>query len=61
MHFQMFCLMICLLGLLQNLNKICFLKLLFFWDPSTVGHPVNLSYNSILEELSQTRTIQASN
>ena len=56
-HFQM----ICLLGLLQNLNKVCHLKLFFFYDPANVGHPVNLSYNSIYEEFSRTRTIQASN
>ena len=57
MHFQM----ICLLGKLQNLNKVCFLKRFFFWDPATVEHPVNLSYKSIPEEFSRTRTIQASN
>ena len=49
MHFQM----ICLLGLLQNLNKVCLLKLFFFYDPANVGHPVNLSYNSIHEELAE--------
>ena len=53
MHFQMICLMICLLGKLQNLNKVCFFKLFFFWDPATVGHLVNRSYNSIPEEFSQ--------
>ena len=52
MHFQM----VYLLGLLQNLNKVCLLKLFFFYDPANVGHPVNLSYNSIHEELSRTRT-----
>ena len=57
MHLQM----ICLLGQLQNLNKVCVLKLFFFYDPANVGHPVNLSYNSIHEEFSRTRTIQASN
>ena len=57
MHFKM----ICLLGLLQNLHKVCPLKLFFFYDPANVGHPVNLSYNSIHEEFSRTHTIQASN
>ena len=57
MHFEM----ICLLGLLQNLNKVCLIKLFIFYDPANVGHPVNLSYNSIHEEFSRTRTIQALN
>ena len=57
MYFQM----ICLLGLLQNLNKVCLLELFFFYDPGNVGHPVDLSNNSIHEEISRIRTIQASN
>ena len=36
---------------MQNLNKVCFLELFLFLDPAIVGHPVNLSYNSIPEEL----------
>ena len=47
--------------LTANLYKVCFLKLFFFWDPAIVGHPVNLSYNSISEKFRRTRTIQASN
>ena len=53
MHFQV----ISLLGELQNLNKVCFLILFFYKDPATVGHPVNLSYNSIPEEFSRNPTI----
>ena len=50
MHFQM----ICFLGQLQNLNKVCFLKLFFFWNPTTIGHPVpwfTIVYRKSLAEL----------
>ena len=47
MHFQM----ICLLGLQQNLNKVCLLKLFFFYDPANAGYPVNLSYMKSSAEL----------
>ena len=38
---------------MQNLNKVCVLKLFFFYDPANVGHPVNLSYNSVHEGLAE--------
>ena len=45
--------MICLLGKLQNLKEVCLLKLFSFYDPANIGHPVNLNYNSIHEELAE--------